>query len=253
MSQTPVPITGGSGSSSIAAELVGSTSYQQIEVYGGGGSSVLGINPDGSIKVSVIGNIFIGGSVLTVGTVAANQSVSGTVGASIIGNIPVVVQGSVATVIIGGSILTSSTANQSVSGTVGASVIGTIPVTQSGAWTTSVVGGPVTLYAPTTSLVSGVTSIMTGTASVLVLAAAAGGQRNYVTQILVTNGAATATFVDVVDNGAIIYSGYAAASGGGFSASFPAPLRQPSTVSALYTATRAQASVIVSMSGYTAP
>lgn len=55
-------------------------------------------------------------SVITVGSPVANQSVSGTVGASIIGHAPVV--------IVGGSILTSSTPNQSVSGTVGASIIG---------------------------------------------------------------------------------------------------------------------------------
>lgn len=54
---------------------------------------------------------------------AANQSVSGTIQADI--------RGSVATVIIGGSIAASFTppANQSVSGTVGASIIGLTPVT----------------------------------------------------------------------------------------------------------------------------
>lgn len=68
--------------------------------------------------VSVVGNVFVGGSVLSVG----NQSVSGTIQADI--------RGSVATVIIGGSIAASFTppANQSVSGTVGASIIGLTPV-----------------------------------------------------------------------------------------------------------------------------
>lgn len=92
-------------------------------------------------------------SVITVGTAAANQSVSGTVGASVIGHAPVV--------IVGGSIAASFTppANQSVSGTVGVtqqstwiasvfgnvSVIGTVPVTQAGTWATSIVGAPVVI------------------------------------------------------------------------------------------------------------
>lgn len=58
-------------------------------------------------------------SVITVGSPVANQSVSGTVGASVIGHAPVV--------IVGGSILTSATANQSVSGTVN---VGNLPTNQ---------------------------------------------------------------------------------------------------------------------------
>lgn len=72
------------------------------------------------------------GSVITV--LPANQSVSGTVGASILGAVPVVQSGawtqSVAgTVFVAGSVaavLTAST-NQSVSGTVGASIVGQLP------------------------------------------------------------------------------------------------------------------------------
>lgn len=58
-------------------------------------------------------------SVITVGSPVANQSVSGTVGASVIGHAPVI--------IVGGSILTSAPANQSVSGTVS---ISNFPTTQ---------------------------------------------------------------------------------------------------------------------------
>lgn len=50
-----VPITQGTGASSVAAELVSGLNYQQIEVYGGGGASVLNINPDHSINVSILG------------------------------------------------------------------------------------------------------------------------------------------------------------------------------------------------------
>ena len=84
-----------------------------------------------------------------------NQSVSGTVGASIIGQVPVTQVSSVATVIIGGSIAASFTppANQSVSGTVGASIIGEVPVriagnssvinVQQGSVATVIIGGSI--------------------------------------------------------------------------------------------------------------
>lgn len=176
MAETPVPITPGSGGASIASDLVGGNSYQQIKVVDGtiGSNNAWKINTDGSANVSIIGTItttatqgasvsgtvgasiignvptvvqgsvatvIIGGSIAATVTPTANQSVSGTVGASIIGNVPVVVQGSIAAVIIGGSIAASFTpaANQSVSGTTGASVIGTVPVVQSGIVITSIV------------------------------------------------------------------------------------------------------------------
>lgn len=83
----------------------------------------------------------ITGSVQASITPSANQSVSGTVGASIIGLPPFVLGGSTnASVITVGS----PVANQSVSGTVGASIIGTVPVTQAtNPWTvvSSIAGG----------------------------------------------------------------------------------------------------------------
>jgi hypothetical protein len=109
----------------------------------------------------------LAGSVLAVSgsfTPAANQSVSGTVGASIIGHAPVV--------IVGGSILTASTANQSVSGTVGASIIGTVPVTQATTpWTIGSIYGNISgsvaafqIGTTITSLVSTVpSSVIVGT------------------------------------------------------------------------------------------
>lgn len=190
-----IPITQGSGQSSVAAETVGGISYQQIEVYGGGGASVLSVNPDGSFKASIIGTPMF--------TLTGNPSISGTV---------------------------------NVAGLQGASVSGTVGIQ----------------YAPTASLVSGVTSVMTGTASVQVLAPAAGGQRNYITNVLVTNAAAVGTTVQFFDGGNVIYAGFAAASGGGFSASFPAPLKQSSIAGNLSALSTVQASVFVSASGYTA-
>lgn len=178
------------------------------------GSVVAFQNNPGSLQASITGTVAITGSVISVpagvqsvvGTVtanqgtnpwvitgsvqgsfspAANQSVSGTVGASIIGAVPVNVQSSVAvaiisgsiaasftppanqsvsgtvqtdvrssvaTVIIGGSIAASFTppANQSVSGTVGASLIGLSPVSVSNFPTTQNVSGSVVATQGTT-------------------------------------------------------------------------------------------------------
>jgi hypothetical protein len=111
-----VPITPGSGASSVAGEVVGGLNYQQIQVYGGGGASILGINPDRSINVSVVGTLI--------------ASVSGTTGASVIGIVPVQLSNSSVITVIQGSVAVAfaAAANQSVSGTVGASVIGHAPV-----------------------------------------------------------------------------------------------------------------------------
>jgi len=83
---------------------------------------------------------------------------------------------------------------------------------------------------PDTS-VSGVTSAITDNAAHDVIAAGGAGIYNYITQILVTNShASTGTLVTIRDSdGTAIYSGYAAAAGGGFSCSFPTPLKSPAS------------------------
>lgn len=145
-----VPITPGTGAVSVAGEIVGGITYQQIEVLGKGGSSVLAINPDGSINASIIGSlpatitgsiatVIIGGSVAASFTPPANQSVSGTIGASIIGIAPVF--------IVGGSV--ASAANQSVSGTTGASIVGQLPAG------TAVLGSVATLQGTNPWIVTG--------------------------------------------------------------------------------------------------
>lgn len=128
-----IPITQGSGQTSIASEKIGNNDFQQVEIYGGGGASVLSVNPDGSFQASIIGIpavkvqgsiavAIISGSIAATFTPPANQSVSGTVQTD--------VRGSVAVAIISGSIAATFTppANQSVSGTVGASIIGLAPI-----------------------------------------------------------------------------------------------------------------------------
>lgn len=175
-----IPITPGSGAASVAAETVSGLSYQQIEVYGKGGASVLSINPDGSISASVIGlqGASVSGTV-NVGNLPTTQNVSGSVvgfqgtspwiitgsvqasispvaNQSVSGTVQTDVRGSVATVIIGGSIAASFTppANQSVSGTVGASVLGNVNTTITSIATA---GGaiPVTFAAASNQSVSG--------------------------------------------------------------------------------------------------
>lgn len=71
-----------------------------------------------SVVKDSVATVIIGGSIAASFTPPANQSVSGTVGASVVGHAPVV--------IVGGSILTSSTPNQSVSGTVQTDVRGSV-------------------------------------------------------------------------------------------------------------------------------
>lgn len=239
MSQTPVIITPGTGGASIAAELVSGTSFQQIQVYGGGGASVLAVNPDGSLRVSVIGTITT--------TATQGASVSGTVGASIIGLPPVNVTNVVTINSIYGNIsgsvaATITNTNVNVSG----SVVGF----QGGSRTIS--GSVLAFMAPFASLVSGVTSIITTTSQTSVLATAPGAQRNYITNILVTNAGAVATQVNIMDGPNVMYAGFAAASGGGFSASFPTPLKQTNTVTSVDVKAVTTTSITAAISGFTA-
>ncbi len=103
-----------------------------------GSLPVLNIGSILSVNQGSIGAVIIGGSIASAGV--ANQSVSGTVGASVIGHAPVV--------IVGGSIAASFTppANQSVSGTVGASIIGLPPVNVTNFPTTQNVSGSVVAF-----------------------------------------------------------------------------------------------------------
>lgn len=87
-----------------------------------------GLDQNGSVQ---------GAKIVTVVSVAGGLAWLGIT--SVSGTVQAQVQSSIAAVIIGGSILTSSTANQSVSGTVGASIIGSVGVNQGAA--ASLVGG----------------------------------------------------------------------------------------------------------------
>ncbi len=110
-------------------------------------------------------------------------------------------------------------------------------------------------YANPENFVSGaITTAMTGVTGVSLIAAPATGVRNYITQVTVSNSHATVgTDVVITDgvSGATIYTFPAAAVYGGATASFPTPLRQPTTATALFAANvTTGASVKISASGY---
>lgn len=209
-----INVTPGTGKT-VATEEVSSSQYQQVKLVDGRTGSVTGLTifPDGSAKVSVIGSVSV------------SQS---------------------------GTWITSISGTPSISGTVGSSVLGTVPVTQSGSWATSVVGSPLVTYlAPKASWISAVTSTLTGVGLTSVLNAAGTSIKNYVTHIMVTNAASVATIVDIKDGGgAVIYSGFAAASGGGFSSNINPPVSGSANKS-VDAQPRAQASIIVVLTGYT--
>lgn len=109
-------------------------------------------------------------------------------------------------------------------------------------------------YANPENFVSGTTAAMTGTTSTSLVAAPASGLRNYITNITCVNShASVGTFVTVQDGsgGTALYTLAAAAVFGGATISFPTPLRQPTTATALYVAdVTTGANVICSATGY---
>lgn len=121
---------------------------------------------------------------------------------------------------------------------------------------TDLVGKLIVLpYANPENFVSGaITTAMTGTTSTSLIAAPASGLRNYITQITVSNAHATVgTDVIIQDGsgGTTLYTIPAAAVYGGATITFPTPLRQPTTATAIYCANvTTGASTKVSAVGY---
>lgn len=121
---------------------------------------------------------------------------------------------------------------------------------------TDLVGKLIVLpYANPENFVSGaITTAMTGTTSTSLIAAPGAGLRNYITQITVSNAHATVgtdLIVQDGNGGTTLYTIPAAAVYGGASITFPVPLRQPTTNTALYIANvTTGASTKASASGY---
>ncbi len=107
--------------------------------------------------------------------------------------------------------------------------------------------------------ISGLTSAMTGTTSTAVtgIGQPGSGLYNYITQITIGNSHATVgTFVEFQDGngGSTFYTAPAAAVYGGATLTFPKPLKQPTSNTALYCKdTTTGANVIVSVSGFKGP
>ncbi len=92
----------------------------------------------------------------------------------------------------------------------------------------------------------------TDTTSTSLLGAPAAGLRNYITQISVLNTSATTIYVKIQDGsgGTELYD-IPAPAGSGSTLTFPTPLRQPTTATAIFFAESATASaVFISASGY---
>lgn len=121
---------------------------------------------------------------------------------------------------------------------------------------TDLVGKLITLpYANPENFVSGcISSAMTGTTSTSLVAAPAAGLRNYITQITVSNSHAsqgTDILIQDGNGGTTLYVIPAAYGWGGATITFPVPLRQPTTATAIYCANfTTGANTKVSASGY---
>lgn len=110
-------------------------------------------------------------------------------------------------------------------------------------------------YSNPENFVSGaITTAMTSTTSTSLIAAPASGLRNYITQITVSNSHATVGTDIIIQDGSggtTLYTIPAAAAYGGATLTFPTPLRQPTTATAIYCANVTTGSSIkVSASGY---
>jgi hypothetical protein len=121
---------------------------------------------------------------------------------------------------------------------------------------TDLVGKHIVLpYSNPENFVSGaITTAMTGTTTTSLIAAPAAGLRNYITQITVSNSHATVGTDVVIQDGSggtTLYTIPAAAVYGGAVITFPTPLRQPTTATAIFCANvTTGASTKVSASGY---
>lgn len=178
----------------------------------------------------------IGGTTIVNGGTAGTQSVGGIVANN--GTI----NSAVNPILIGGQAVSSENAANT-----------TAKLSQ---FVTDLVGKLIVLpYANPENFVSGViTSAMTGTTSTSLLAAPAAGLRNYITQITVSNAHATVGTDMIIQDGnggTTLYNIPAAAVYGGAALTFPTPLRQPTTATAIYIANvTTGASTKASASGY---
>lgn len=214
-----------------ALGTAGSASADVITIQGIASMTKLLVTPDAN---SAINLAQVGGTNTVNGGVAGSQSVGGTVATNV-----------------------AITANPLNLGAQGVSSENTAVTTaRQVQLVADLVGKLIVLpYANPENFVSGaITSAMTSTTSTSLIAAPAAGLRNYVTNCVVSNSHATVG-TDVIlqdgSGGTTLYTLPAAPAYGGTAVTFPTPLRQPTTATALYAAdVTTGASVKISCSGY---
>lgn len=252
MAQTPVPITTGTGAASVAAEVVSGVSYQEIEVYGPGGASVLSVNPDGSFKASIIGtpavtfsgSPSISGAVTVVGTpsisgsvgLTGTPSISGTIN---IGNSPSV-YGNISGSVVGFLSSTSASVITAIQGSVaGVNTLASI----------ATANGGLPIWSPLGSRIVGTADFRGNAgASIAVVAAAGSGVRNYIDAVQIMNFGSASVLVTLADNTTSILGYTIAPAGGGSNYN---PFYRGAANSPITASINGIASVLVSMQGFT--
>jgi hypothetical protein len=255
----------------IQSSTFGSAERQAVAAYimnagsvsGTVGASVIGLTP-----VNVVGSVY--GTVNVVG----NPSISGTVN---IGNAPSV-YGNISGSVVG---FQGGAWTVSVVGTVGASVIGTIPVTQSGAWNPSAIGyvtrndtvasflgadlatrpmmsdsagrAVIKPFAPEQSRIEGTISL-TNTSITTVIAAAGAGLRNYITDFWLANSGSVTTLVTFKDGaGSVLGYSIAPATSGSNSPGIAMPIRTGANATFDIQATQPTSTLYGTFTGFKAP
>lgn len=95
---------------------------------------------------------------------------------------------------------------------------------------------------------------ITDTADDVVKASAGAGIRNYVTSLTVINSHATVgTVVELKDGSTVIHRGYAAPLGGGYTVTFPTPLKGTAATALNVACVTTGSNTYVNASGYVAP
>ncbi len=106
-------------------------------------------------------------------------------------------------------------------------------------------------YANPENFLNGSTSAITTTGQTAIIAAQSAGVRIFVTSLTVTNShASVGTLVTIQDGNTTIWLGYAAPAGGGFTITFPTPLRGTAATALNATCGTSGANVYVSAAGY---
>ncbi len=252
-SMTPVQVSQATASNLNATVVQGTATNLKAEVIGAGaagtantgvvtiqgiaGMTKVLVTPDANSAVNLAQ---VGGTTVVNGGVAGSQSVGGTVATNVAITANPVNLGAQA-VSSENAAVTTARQVQLVADLVGKLIV--LP------------------YANPENFVSGtITSAMTGTTSTSLVAAPASGLRNYITQITVSNGSTTVPTDILIQDGSGGTTLYVipcpAGTGTGTGASgatltFPTPLRQPTTATAIFVANvTTGSSTKVSASGY---